>query len=205
MFFGDVDAGFVSLIDNRLATVISPPGEVGLVSIRVRNPDDTAVVLEGAYRYFEPFEVTGITPSYDQLRGGTPFTLEGAGFPETVQVLFGNKQGILVERASSTSIVGVIPEGEAPGSVSVHLWTEAGFRTLEDGFTYLSSLEIESVDPWVVSTDGGELVRVTGKGFLDTTVVELGESRSPLCWRMVLWSSRPPVYLGLEHSRGEFG
>ena len=144
-------------------------GEVGLVSIQcaIRM---TQLWFLRCTSYFEPFEVTGITHP-DQLGG--PHSLWGCRFRDEPGV-FGNKQGILVERASSTSIVGVIPEGEAPGSVSVHLWTEAGFRTLEDGFTYLSSLEIESVDPWVVSTDGGELVRVTGKGFRDTTVVELG-------------------------------
>ncbi len=120
--------------------------------------------------------VDAVIPPRGPVRGGTPFVVEGAGFTTSSVVFFGPER-TEVELVDG-NLVGLTPEGSAPGSVNVRVIDpDRGDETLIGGFTYTATLEVFDVVPSRIPTTGGVEVEVTGTGFdADTRVSLAGQT-----------------------------
>ena len=90
--------------------------------------------------------VTGISPSYGPLAGGTPVTITGIGFVNGATVTIGSALATGVTFVNSTSITAVTPSGTA-GSKNIQVTNpdlQAG--TLENGFTF-EAVTVTSISP----------------------------------------------------------
>jgi hypothetical protein len=109
-------------------------------------------------------ELTNLAPSRGPVAGGTQFVIEGAGFTSETTVYFGRRQTEV--QMVDGRLVGRTPEGAGPGTVTVKaLDPQTGEASLNDGFTYVTSLKVDSVTPSRVPTDGGIEVTIDGAGF----------------------------------------
>ncbi len=144
-----------------------------------------------------------LVPPRGPVDGGTPFVIEGVGFTETTVVYFGGAiaQVTLIEG----NLVGETPAGVAPGSVDVKLLDATfGDDTLIGGFTYSASLNLDTITPTSVPTQGGVELTVEGAGFDAQTRLSLGgqtalrhEVLSPLLMRVIA----PPGTVGPADAR----
>lgn len=115
-----------------------------------------------------PLELTSVSPPRGPVEGGTKFVIEGDGFTDETTVYFGSREAD-VELVDGR-LAGETPEGTGPGTVPVKaLDPESGQDSLESGFTYTTTLRVDSVSPVELPTDGGVEVTIEGRGFDSTT------------------------------------
>ncbi len=120
-----------------------------------------------------PLRIDNVTPPRGPVDGGTPFVIEGAGFTSETAVFFGSRQAEVT--LIDGKLVGETPEGAGLGSVTVKLLDpDTGDDTLAGGFTYTATVEVTSVTPSRVPSEGGVEVAVYGRGFDDDTRVSFG-------------------------------
>jgi hypothetical protein len=126
-------------------------------------PDATPVELH----------LAGVTPSRGPVAGGTPFVLTGTGFSRDTVVYFGAAR-VDVTLVDS-NLVGETPPGAGIGPVHIKVLDPTlGAAMLADGFTYTADVEITSVTPSRIPTEGGVQVAVAGRGFDEQTRVSFG-------------------------------
>lgn len=176
VFFGEQETGPPIFLEHSLLSVISPAADVGVVDVRVENPDGTTVVLENSFRYYAPFGIESVYPIDGPLKGGTALTVEGFGFPDNVKILIGGKEAIKAEKASENSLIAITPEGDSIGAVDIHVWTEAGATVLEDAFVYREALQVDAVIPPYGSTSGNEYITIIGSGLDENTRVFIDDT-----------------------------
>ncbi|KIH77071.1 OmpA family protein [Geoalkalibacter ferrihydriticus] len=97
------------------------------------------------------------------------------------QVSFGGATATPVTVSASNSLT-VAPPPQAPaGTVDVVVTTPAGSATLHAGFTYIDEpLLLNNVIPGRVSTQGGDLISLTGTGFLPGAIVSIDGNALPV-------------------------
>ncbi len=173
----DVDATFVSATE---LTVNTPPGPAGFVNITVTNDNGVSGLIDG-YLYLAPgnneVTVRGVVPDAGPASGGQIVTVVGENLGgRNLSVTF-DGEGLTVLDQSDTTIVGRAPAG-AVGSVDVQVSTADGTSTLRDGYEYLPSVEVDSIDPASGPVAGGTEVTITGSGFTQRSVVLFGPLRA---------------------------
>jgi hypothetical protein len=112
------------------------------------------------------------------VSGGTKFVLEGDGLTDETDVYFGSREADadLVRGA----LVGETPEAAGAGAVTVKaLDSSTGRHSIDEGFTYTPTLDLEVVEPEVVPTRGGFQVTLHGSGFTDETRVSIDGKTAP--------------------------
>lgn len=161
----DTEPGInVTVLDNKLASVLAPPGAVGKVDVRVALPDGQQAVLVDAFRYFDAFGIDTVEPASGPVQGGTPVVVHGYGFvPESV-ILFGNTLAISIVVKNDTTIEAIAPAGSGVGLIPVQVVTSAGAQSKADAFTYVADIELKSMTPTAGFTTGGEQVVLNGAG-----------------------------------------
>ncbi|MBM4319268.1 MAG: hypothetical protein FJ125_04730, partial [Deltaproteobacteria bacterium] len=139
--------GCLLLVGNRLASSVvrvgpqriearTPPGEPGLVSLLVTNPDGKVGWLPNAYRYLAPPRVVAVTPGEGPSSGGTTITVRGQGFVAGLQLRLSGIQTGLVQVVSAEEIRAITPPN-APGPAEVAVINPDGqLGTLPAGFVY---------------------------------------------------------------------
>lgn len=165
VFFGGVEsAAPLFLNEMNISAEVPPCAAAGPVEVRVV----TAIgigLLEGGFTCFSPVTLESVTPSSGSSAGGTPVTLTGQGFTDTMIVLVGGRQAVgLVVNADGTSATLLTPPADSPGRVDVVGVDTFGRSALELAFTYESPLTLTGVDPNVVD-DVGAVVELSGSGF----------------------------------------
>lgn len=145
----------------------TPPRDMNLPPFDMFIPEDMAPT---------DLRVDSVIPPRGPVRGGTPFVVDGAGFTASSVVFFGPER-TEVELVDG-NLVGITPEGSAPGAVNVRVIDpDRGDETLIGGFTYTATLEVFAVTPSRIPTTGGVEVEVTGTGFdADTRVSFAGNT-----------------------------
>ena len=121
-----------------------------------------------------------LEPSVGQLAGGTLVTLRGTGFREDAVVLFDGRIAPEIQWRGAGELVALTP----PGAGRVDVAVLHGPRThslLRGAFTYqgASRVDLHSVRPNSVGTDGGAEVLVRGAGFDETSSVFFDGTPSP--------------------------
>lgn len=148
-------------------------------------PDDAEVIDAGPAN--TTVIVERIEPAAGPLAGLNRIRLVGTGFtgacvlePEPgsgpCDVWFGDVQAAFVTPAGTglSAISVQVPPGVAPGPVDVKVLTSLGVAVVENGYTYFSPLRIDDIEPRAGSTDGGDLVTLTGESFSDDMLVTVG-------------------------------
>jgi hypothetical protein len=152
-----------------------PAGAVGPLDVTVTTPGGTSATSSAdRYTYVAVPTVTGVSPDGGPTAGGTSVTVTGTGFTTGAGVSFGGVPATAVTVSSSTSLTVTAPKG-APGSVAVTVTTDGGSSppSPADLFAY-GAPSVALVQPDAGALAGGNLVAVTGTGFVPGATVDFG-------------------------------
>ena len=157
---------------SKLTAVTSPAYAEGLSDVVVVTPYGFASNPLTGYTYKLP-TITSIAPTTGSVDGGTVITVTGANFVPGVSVQFGGIDAALTTYINSTSLSVVAPLGSV-GAVTLAVVTPLGNTSMPfAGFTYQTP-GITAITPAQGSMDGGDLVTITGNGFVDGVAVSFG-------------------------------
>lgn len=139
VFVGSLAATQITVHTKGLITAYTPSGiGLGTVNVSVRNPDLQTGILDNAYTFVPPPQITSFTPIQGPKSGGTVVTITGQKFipgSTTTVVKLGGKDATGVTVLSATSIRAVSPSGL--GSVKIRV-TNPDLQTVFSSgyFTY---------------------------------------------------------------------
>jgi uncharacterized protein (TIGR03437 family) len=163
----------VTVVNSNTIQVPSPPGSPQS-SIRpsIVNPDGQSALSPTMFSYVALVLLT-IAPSSGPQSGGTVVTISGENIVAGATVKFGNAPATAVNVLSVTSIRATTPPGT--GTVDVTVTNPSGETALlSNGFRYVATPTISSVDPVIGPPAGGTLVTVTGTNFQNGATVQFG-------------------------------
>ncbi len=165
--FGTTAATSFSVINNTTVTAVSPAHVAGVVSVVLTRPEGN---VDGTFTYKES-TLTGISPTFGSVNGGTSVTISGTNLDTASSVTFDGTDATSFSVTSSTTITAVTP-AHAAGTVDVVVTTSLGTASLtgSDGYTY-EEATLTSIDPSTGSTAGGTPVTLTGTDLTGTTAV----------------------------------
>lgn len=128
--------------------------------------------------------IRSVTPPRGPVSGGTQYVIDGQGFTGESVVYFGSRKA--EAELVDGNLVGQTPPGVAEGPLAVKvLDAQTGEDVLQGGFTYTTSLKLDSVSPNRIPVAGGTEVTISGDGFdAETRVSFNGET----AWRHTLVS-----------------
>lgn len=118
--------------------------------------------------------LTQVSPSTGLTIGGTSITLTGTEFTQGSTVTIGGAPATGVRVVTSTMITAVTPAGAA-GPATVQVTSRGLAAALTNGFTYTQPpLAITAISPAQGPTTGGNIVDITGAGFVSGVSVSFG-------------------------------
>jgi hypothetical protein len=176
--FAGVPATSVAVHADGVLTAVTPPGSVGAADVSVAIADVATATLPGAFRYeaADTLALVSVQPAEGPVEGGGIAVLRGQGFKTGAVVRFGDALARDVDVASPSILTCSVPRGPV-GVVDVTVTNPDGAEArLTGAFTRLEAprLAVAAVTPDEGSTLGGELVLVTGAGFLPGITATLG-------------------------------
>ncbi|MFM7251599.1 MAG: IPT/TIG domain-containing protein, partial [Ilumatobacteraceae bacterium] len=180
--FGERSATVVS-ITPTVITVTSPSTTLlGAVDVQVTNSvgstDTGGTADDFTYTASVP-TVASLDPSTGPVTGNTLVTITGTGFLTGATVAVNGIAATSVSVTSPTTITMRTPASTIAGTVDVQVTTTVGNSSSTagngDDFTYEATVPtVTLVSPSSGSTVGGELVTITGTGFISPATVKFG-------------------------------
>lgn len=161
------------IIDDETIELRTPPGVAGAASVSLTNPNGS-VICNNCFTYFDDLVVTSFAPREGPLAGGTEVTLNGQGFTQDTQVLFGSFSSPLVTFVSSTQLKAVAPRGAVADLVDVVVYNKNGVNTQRRAYRYVAPPSVVAVLPPTGAVAGGTVVRLVGSGLAGVTDVAFG-------------------------------
>ena len=163
-FGGIAAASFTVDSDQKISAVLGF-GSTGVVTVT----STYGIAIKEGFVYFPAPTITAFNP---QLAAeGATVTITGTNFTGATEVSFGGKvQSSFV--VNSATEISVIISNVPNGSVSV---TTPGGTAVKEGFTFISTLRIDSFSPKIAATD--QQVVVNGYNFVK--VIELSFGGTP--------------------------
>lgn len=111
------------------------------------------------------FQLTAVIPPTGPTTGDTRVQITGDGFQPGTRVFFGSLE-VPVRLSGHQTLIGRTPPAAGPGPVLVRAITPDGTKQhLTDGFSYLTALQIDTITPTRLPTDGGVEIDIRGTGF----------------------------------------
>jgi hypothetical protein len=123
--------------------------------------------------------ISGISPVYGPLSGGTVVTITGTGFKTGCSVKFGTISALSVNVLNGTSVQATSPPKGSTGIVDITLNNpDGGSAVLHSAFEYrvIQSPIISSLDIQDGPFAGGQQVRIYGTNFSGITSINFGDS-----------------------------
>lgn len=148
----------VEVVDSTKIYARTPPHDLGVVDVVVRNPDMPAAVLPGSFDYVQAPTLADVSPQEVPYEGGVAVTLTGTGFEPGIQVGFNGVAAPMVTLMDDTRLTAVVPSG-IPGPITVSVLNPGQpMASLDAGATYIvlpdptpepvpSPTEAENPDP----------------------------------------------------------
>jgi hypothetical protein len=174
--FGGTSGTSLSVGSDSSLTITTPSHSAGSVNVVVTTPGGT-VTGTGAFTYIAVPTVTGRSPAFGPLAGGTSVAITGTGFNGVTAVNFGTTAAASYVYNSPTSITAVSPAGSA-GTVNIRVITPGGTSATSSSnqYTYVAAPTFTSISPSIGSTAAGTDVTITGSNFIsgDTFSVTFG-------------------------------
>lgn len=116
-----------------------------------------------------------LDPASGPEAGGTSVTIGGYNFRASAVVTFGGVPAVAIIVVSDSEITGRTPAGS--GVVDLVVTNVNGLSgTLADAYQFIDGPMIESLDPGIGLTEGGDFVTITGTGFRAGATVFFGEN-----------------------------
>jgi hypothetical protein len=178
VLFGTVEASTVRVIDEggRTLSILVPRSEnEGLVDVTVqtRNGSDT---LADAFTYLPGTApvVTHLEPARGNARGGESIRAAGRNLPTDgrASVIFGGTPAAEVTLDTDIGFDIVSPAHEH-GDVDVTINFDGDIQVLSEGFTFVESIDIDSIAPSHGPVEGGSAVLLFGGGFIEGEEIEV--------------------------------
>ncbi len=164
-------------VDAIKITLLSALGSAFNTSITVAESSCTATGPDIEV----PPTVTGITPKFGPIAGGTPVTITGNDFFAGSTVSFGGVPATNVDVVSPTEITADSP-AHAAGPVDVRVGNIFGQSAINpnDVFTYEAppTIAVNGISPLFGPTAGGTSVTITGTNFGPDSTVSFGPNLS---------------------------
>ena len=146
---------------------------------------------------------TSVTPSSGSTAGGSEITIYGSGFGNKIgsaSVSLGGSPCDIIR--INMSHITCITSAHSAGSVSVNVSVDDSSTTVSNGFLYDASLNIQvtTVSPLQGSVVGGDVITISGSGFVNTTLVKVGNENCVI----QSWSSGQITCVTPRHAPGKF-
>jgi hypothetical protein len=164
--FGTTAAPFTVVSSTQLTTT-APAGAAGTTTITVVTPGGTSNGM--AYAYVPAPTLAAASPDQGPLAGGNTVTLTGTGLDRTTQVRFGTTAAAFT-MVTATQLTATVPAAAA-GEVPVTVGTPGGTTPGDVYYHYLPLPIVSALTPSAGPATGGNMVTVTGSGFLAATAV----------------------------------
>jgi N-acetylneuraminic acid mutarotase len=179
VLIGGTEADVEVALPTRI-TALTPPSDVGLKDVTVRNPDGQRDTLEDAFTYNTAPVIVRVTPDNGRLAGGTRITIQGGGFQPGAEVRISINQGAYraassVEVMSSSIITALTPPGQTGAENVLVLNPDVQIAVLPEGYTYNPMPVITRLIPNHGPSSGGATITIEGTGFLLGARVVIGE------------------------------
>lgn len=124
--------------------------------------------------------LTSVDPGVGAATGGDIVVVRGEGFVDNATVTFGGAPSPLVFVIDDTWMNVTTPPG-LPGPVDVRVILPSGAEdTLTEGFRYTADFSIAGISPAEGDAAGGDVVTVTGTGFVPGTHAMIGDRLAPI-------------------------
>ncbi|MGC9960588.1 MAG: IPT/TIG domain-containing protein [Acidimicrobiales bacterium] len=177
--FGGTAATSYVVHSDTSVTAVAPAHAAGTLDVTVTNETGTSATASAdTFTYDDTPSVTAIAPSAGPLSGGTPVVITGSGFDDVSAVSFGGTAATSYVVHSDASVTAVAP-AHAAGTLDVTVTNEAGTsaNVAGDIFTYEVTPSVTAIAPAAGSTNGGDVVTITGTGFVvGSSTVSFGPS-----------------------------
>jgi hypothetical protein len=147
----------------------------GMVQVQVTTPAGTSgLTAADDYTYGDLPVISSVSPAGGVVSGGQTVTVTGSGFTTGMTATIGG-HAVTPSGVSATSFTFVNP-AEVAGLVQVQVTTLIGASALTaaDDYTYESLPVISAVTPSAGPVTGGQVVTVTGSGFVAGMTVTIG-------------------------------
>ncbi|MBN2493040.1 MAG: IPT/TIG domain-containing protein [Deltaproteobacteria bacterium] len=166
-------ASAVVVTDSAGLQAVSPQAPPGPADIEVINRNGRALLFRAVTIHALP-DIDALFPPAGPEEGGTRVVAQGAGFDESVQLLFGGTPAVSPSYPAPDRMIADTPPGS--GVVDVIAAGPIDSTTLPGGFVYVTDptgiFRLITVSPAAGPAAGGQTVVVVGDG-LDTGVVEV--------------------------------
>ena len=156
-------------------TFTAPPEPPGAVDIQVTTSfGSSALTAADEYTYGSVPVISSVTPAGGRVSGGQMVTVTGIGFTAGMTATIGGT-AVTPSGVSATSFTFTTP-AEAAGAVQVQVTTVIGASaiTAADEYTYEVLPMIDAVTPSAGPVSGGQVVTVTGTGFVAAMTATIG-------------------------------
>jgi hypothetical protein len=171
--FGSNSVIDYQIIDDETLELRSPPGAAGPSHVTMTNPLGN-FTCNSCFTYFDELVVNGISPKEGPLAGGNEVTLDGQGFTNDVEVLFGVFSSPKVTFVSSKQLKVIVPRAQAADLVDVTVYNKNGVSNSRRVYQYFDDVRITAVAPLTGPLAGGTTVTLTGTGFTGATSLKFG-------------------------------
>lgn len=169
----------VTVVDDGLIAVTTPPHFQGLTDVAVINPDGQDAVAAQAFYFTPPPHIDWLEPQQGTTDGNEVVKIHGSGFQAGLTVKFSDNEALDVTVDGESQVTVTTPAG-APGPAAVLVTNPDGSsHTLSGGFLYIQPPEVLSVFPALGPEDGGTLVTIQGDGFVPESVITIGGAQVP--------------------------
>ena len=176
----------IQVIDDDEIRLVTPAGQEGLATLQVSNENGLTHLQDG-FEYYEPVRIDALLPAVAHEDGGAKVRIEGAGFGDGtgLTVMFGLLETTDLELTDGGDLIATVPPGPADTYVDVTIVSpDSGEITAGDAFYYYADgtdgpLLID-VQPDRGSTDGGELVVLSGVDMTDVDEVSFDGANAPI-------------------------
>ena len=121
------------------------------------------------------FTITGVSPPFGPLAGGTRITITGTLFDAGVKIWIGNRACISIQVQSAQTITCTTPSATKAALVDISGTNSKGVKkVLSSGFTYSNPPVLQSAKPAAGPVLGGGILVLKGSGFTPGAKVFLG-------------------------------
>jgi hypothetical protein len=138
-----------TVVDDTTITATIPASTLGRRSLFLERLIEADISISASSRVllWDAPTITGMSPNFGNVAGGTQVTIQGTSFVEGMTVTFGGVPATAVEYVSRTELRATTPQASSgAGSVNVVVSSQAGSNldTDADNFAYVNALQISS-------------------------------------------------------------
>ena len=170
VLIGGQPANSVAVLSDTALTCVTPAGASRQqATIVITNANGTGL-LGSAFTYFDPPSLLTLTPLEGSKMGSTEVAITGQGFVANSAgvntVTFGGVPANNIVAVDDTTITCLTPAGSSGISVDVVVSNTNGMATLSAAYKYFDTPTIVGATPSNAKAAGGDLVTISGAGFL---------------------------------------